>query len=136
MTKGIDYGMGNTNVDKNNGIRYGVISQHSIMSEALADIDSVYAECECGEYCECEPIGLEYNGEGYQIIDCLDSDLMIIKSDYYTFAAFCSPCVPGAGNLDESCDDGIKTYCLDSSWFDNNIAPYPIYKVSDNSRVN
>lgn len=32
--------------------------------------------------------------------DCLDNDAFIIKSPYYTYAQFCSPCVPGAGNLD------------------------------------
>jgi len=30
MSKGIDYGMGQTNIDPENGIRYGVISQYSL----------------------------------------------------------------------------------------------------------
>ena len=60
---------------------------------------------------------------------------MILKSDYYTHAQFCSPCVPGAGNLDSPCDSGEKAYCLGHDWFEDGIAPYPVYRVSDNARI-
>jgi hypothetical protein len=38
MSAGIDYGMGTSNRDAKTGIRYGVISQHSINPDALGDI--------------------------------------------------------------------------------------------------
>jgi hypothetical protein len=47
-----------------------------------------------------EPCGWYVDDGEYLISNCLDNDAMIIKSPYYTYAQFCSPCVPGAGNLD------------------------------------
>jgi hypothetical protein len=175
---GIDYGMGLANIDHETGIRYGVISQHSISSWALSeDMESVYAgpfcpECgnedlvnaedmteamnewpvakyNCADYacglCEIlfgsesafseEASGLEYNSDGYTIIDCLITDLMVIASPYYTHAPFCSPCVPGAGDLDSAREDGVRAYCLGHDWFDGDEAPYPVYRVSDDSLV-
>ncbi len=45
-----DYGMGLTNIDKETGIRYGVISQHEVL-QAWADSSEAYygkpEECEC-----------------------------------------------------------------------------------------
>jgi hypothetical protein len=140
---GIDYSLGKSNFDKNTGIHFGVISSRSIMPEAYADIEPIYPECEkcdeqdqCeyfkdGEYCDAEPIGLEYEDKEYHIIDCLDSDLMVLKSPYYTFSQFCSPCVPGAGNLDSPCPTGVKTYCLGDDWFENGVAPYLVFKVAE-----
>jgi len=71
-----------------------------------------------------EPSFIEYHettpdGE-IVIIDCLDSDLMITKSPFYTLAPYCSPCCPGAGNLDDSTGrSGVKTYCLPIDFFDS-----------------
>ena len=174
---GIDYGLGRTNIDHATGIRYGVISQHSV-SQAWADSSEAdYGEpaCpQCGgkavEYdsdlhhafdhrkrrygddyacvaCACsfstddvyaeDPCGYFYDDAGYQIVDCLDSDIMVLKSPYYTIAPFCSPCVPGAGNLDDASDspepnerDGVRTYCLGHDWFEDNKAPYAVYSVA------
>lgn len=178
-TLGIDYGMGTTNRDSANGIRYGVISQHSILCEALNDFESDYGDptCpKCGsvvktledgvscfetgesfeqyrhgcadftcERCEhtldsqdCysdEAIGFHYSEGGYELTNCLDSDIFVIKSPYYTFAQFCSPCVPGAGNLDSAMDDGVKTYCLGHDWFEDGKAPYPVYFVETEKLV-
>jgi len=164
MDKGIDYSMGSANLDKENGIHYGVISQHSIMGEAMDSFEYDYLiSCpHCGEDKEdklkemrngkykclsCkkaiepdnltsdEPAGFHYENEGYQIIDCLDTDLMILKSPYYTFAQFCSPCVPGAGNLDTPIKDGVKTYALGHDWFENEKAPYPLYDVKTEKEI-
>src|SRR6266566_4588174 len=71
----------------------------------------------------------------YLLTDCLDSDVFVLKSPYYTFAQYCSPCVPGAGNLNSYCRDGVKTYCLGHDWFDNGKAPYPVYSVETNKEV-
>jgi len=41
-------------------------------------------------------------------VNCLDSDILVTKSPFYTYAPFCSPCVPGAGNLDSTVPIGIE----------------------------
>lgn len=172
---GIDYGHGSTNRDPATGIRYGVISQHSVgqawFDEAEADygkptcpkcgndaceVDSVPEASEWEQYghgcvdyaCEsCEhfldssdvfgddPIGWNYSGDGYELTDCLDSDIFVLMSPFYTLAQFCSPCVPGAGNLDSPMDEGVKTFCLGHDWFEDQKAPYRVFRVSDDTEV-
>jgi hypothetical protein len=162
---GIDYSAGVENRDKETGIHYGVISQHSLHPESANDIyfkGSVYTpycpkcgneiaeeNAEEGYTCECgyeikyseemygdEPSYIDHDsGDGIRITGCLDSDFMILKSPYYTHAQFCSPCVPGAGNLNSPCPNGPKTYCLPSDYFGDEGAPYPIFLVETNERV-
>jgi endogenous inhibitor of DNA gyrase (YacG/DUF329 family) len=170
---GIDYSMGQSNVDKATGIHFGVISLHSISPEAWDLVEYDYGDPTCpmcngpaveydeskhaglvefgyaGEYtCESckialsadvvfadEPIGFKYERDGYKLADCLDSDMFVALSPYYTFAQYCSPCVPGAGNLDIPCPDGPKTYCLDHEWFESGKAPYTVFRVIDNTKV-
>ena len=172
----IDYGRGLTNIDHATGIRYGVISQHSVSGDALNDLTTEYGDPACptcggavvaadapeadadwndGKDYAClacqvcywsdrvfpdEPIGLSYTEDGYRLTDCLDSDLFVLASPFYTYAPFCSPCVPGAGNLDEASPDakdirGVRTYCLGHDWFENGVAPYPIFRVADDTVV-
>lgn len=54
--KGIDYGMGKVNIDKENGIRYGVISSNDVMPEFWNDEsepDYGAPHCpKCGNECE------------------------------------------------------------------------------------
>lgn len=46
------------------------------------------------------PIAYTYNDDGYICTqDGDDTDIFVIKSPYYTYAALCSPCAPGAGYL-------------------------------------
>ena len=161
---GIDYGMGRTNIDPETGIRYGVISQHSIMPEAMEDMEPDYGLPTCPEcgidvreskedesedyFCpECgmsywseevfpeEALSFAYDKEGYKLTQCLDNDIFVTKSPYYTFAQYCSPCVPGAGNLDTPCQNGPKTYCLGHDWFSDGKAPYPVFEVSTGREV-
>lgn len=82
-----------------------------------------------------EAIGWNLDDGEYQASDCLDSDIIIMKSPYYTHACFCSPCVPGAGNLNSDDPDGVKTYCFGHDWFEDGKAPYPVYSVADDSEV-
>ncbi len=206
MSAGIDYGLGRTNIDLTTGIRFGVISQHSI-SQAWADSSEAdygkptCPKCSndvfvCGDYSHntegwprlyshgCEDYGCEScehildssdvfgdellgwsvdDGE-YKMVDCLDSAVMVLWSPYYTFAPFCSPCVPGAGNLDGANngaiitsleaskggnlpgvteDDryallqsrGVKTYCVGHDWFENGRAPYPVFSIATGEEV-
>lgn len=49
-----------------------------------------------------EAIGFYVDDGVLQATTCLDSDIMVLKSPYYTIAPPCSPCVPQAGNLDDA----------------------------------
>lgn len=83
-----------------------------------------------------------YEKDGYQLSNCLVIDVFVSKSPYFTYAPYCSPCVPGAGNLDsiriESCHEKsgyAKCFCLDGSFFDDGRAPYPMWRVDGGSLV-
>ena len=82
-----------------------------------------------------EAIGWKYEADGYQLADCLENDVMVLASSFYTFAQYCSPCVPGAGNLDNPIEDGAKTYCLGHDWFEEGKAPYPVFSVETGAEV-
>ncbi len=142
--KGIDYGLGQANIDKETGIRYGVINQNEVgqawfesskavypnevfcpgcgneltlvsegKSKQLPDNqgvsieDDVYHCDHCNEdiyssdiNMEIDPIGFKYEEEGYICTQSSDdTDIFIIKSPYFTYCQFCSPCAPGAGYL-------------------------------------
>ena len=88
--------------------------------------DQVYGE---------EMIGWSHDADGYKLTDCLDTDIFILESPYYTMAQYCSPCVPGAGNLDSPCANGPKTYALGHDWFEGGKAPYPLYSVETGLQV-
>ena len=173
---GIDYGLGKSNVDLETRIRYGMIRQHSLDSDALQEvyegedmgftdqrdalIDELartikatvedYGRITDDEARECaEEIadGIEwgdtdnsgpyvYDSEVLKLQTTNDNgDLWVFKSPFYTHTQFCSPCVPGAGNLDTYCVDGPKTYCLSHDWFEAGIAPYPVYSVATGKEV-
>jgi hypothetical protein len=123
---GIDYGNSKTNIDTTTGIRYGVIRLHSI-NDSFDYFSPVYDE-DADEFSD--PVCFEYSDEGFELRYNPDSSFIwVFKSPYVTECKFCSPCVPGAGDLDNPIKDGIKTYCLDSSWFENKTAPYPYTKI-------
>jgi len=88
------------------------------------------------EYGECQEAGPFAWSEGdYNVQTTSSNELWVFKSPFYTFAQFCSPCVPGAGNLNTYCPDGPKTYCLGHDWFEEGKAPYPVYRVSDDAVI-
>lgn len=201
---GIDYGMGLANVDTKTGIRYGVISQHSLsdwINDVISDgayygeptcgkcgdsdhthessaVNGRFACTECAELADdgaetcadcgqalmqidsdkdyhctkCaesfwsdfafseEMVGWSHEDDGYKLTDCLQNDVFVILSPYYTYAQFCSPCVPGAGNLDSPIENTFeadlpKVYCLGHDWFESGKAPYRVFRVSDGSEV-
>lgn len=83
-------------------------------------------------------VGREYITERYKAIQLEEGENIVVeKSPYFTYSRLCSPCYPNAGDLasgiaivvDES--SGYKTYCFGHTWYENGIAPFPIYKVSD-----
>lgn len=96
-----------------------------------------------------------YERDGYKLTGCLSNDLFVIRSPFFTVAQFCSPCVPGAGNLDSPFEsvnnqeglDGVdylneaesagfpRVYCLGHDWFESNMAPYAVYSVETGKLV-
>lgn len=72
-----------------------------------------------------------YEKDGFKI-QSDETDLWVLKSPYFTYAQFCSPCAPGACYLTNPLDEPHaenKCYCLGSDWFEDEKAPYPIYSV-------
>ncbi len=89
-----------------------------------------------------EPIGHKLEDTEYLAIDCLDSDVMIIRAPFYTLAPFCSPCVPGAGNLDNANtpteplnEEWSKAYCFGHDYFEDHRAPYRVFSVATGEEV-
>lgn len=62
MSKSIDYGMGQTNIDRANGIRYGVISINALNEWAWDSFEADYGEPTCPE---CGSILSEYDNEAH-----------------------------------------------------------------------
>lgn len=167
MGRGIDYGMGQTNVGKD-GIRFGVINMNDLSQWAWEDVESDYGEPTCGHcgnevtddipedspdqtgeywcaHCEHfldsedvygdEPIGHTIDTDGIKAQIDTDGDAFVLESPYFTRAAFCSPCAPGACYLTSPCDDGERCYCFGHDWFDGGAAPYPVYSVATGERI-
>mgnify|MGYP007023416634 CR=1 FL=1 len=151
---GIDYGLGMANRDPKSGIRYGVISLHSISSDywdrleqedatacpycgdAVKKSRSKTWDCfcpTCQEHFFWENVASDdpdapfsYKGDGYKI-EGSGMDMFVTKSRFFTHAVFCSPCAPGAGDLDSPHPEGVRTFCLGHEWFETGVAPYPVY---------
>jgi hypothetical protein len=100
---------------------------------------------------ECDDRSWLWEKDGYELSNCLITDIFVGKSPYFTYAPECSPCVPNAGNLDSAeWFDGaepslkaahivaertalrkgwLKTYCLGHDMFEGGNAPYPVWSV-------
>ena len=166
MSYGLDWGRGETNIDKETGIRFGVIRHNEVFHVWAEDSESLYEMCEDEleeneEWEENEeleyvsgPTAYVYNKNGYKCYQsCDDFDIFVEKSSYFTYARFCSPCAPGAVSLmewievDSSYKGGAhdkcgvplenqRGYCFGHEWFENGKAPYPVYSVETGKLVN
>ena len=135
--RGIDYSLPNSTVnrDSKTGIRYGVISQNAVLQAWADSAEAEYnADLDEDELTVADP-DYWYVDDGtyvaYQKSD--SSDICIILSPYYTYAQFCSPCVPGACNLDAPLSEpheANKCYCFGLDWFEDGNAPYDIYEIA------
>lgn len=84
-----------------------------------------------------EPAGWICTDEEYpgSFVDS-SNDVWCVKSPYYTFAQFCSPCAPGACYLENYLEPGTgaKAYCFGPDCFDQSdeyrALPYPVYSVA------
>jgi hypothetical protein len=84
------------------------------------------------------PISFSYEQDGYTSECGEDGDIFILRSPYFTYAQFCSPCAPGACyllNALESHDADNKAYCFGHDWFEDGQAPYPVYSVATGELV-
>lgn len=116
----------------------GVLEQCASTAQANRFVDCAIdaIESDLGELYESDDShDFFYERNGYEIVQCLDNDLFVLASPFYTHAQFCSPCVPGAGNLDSPCDSGPKTFCLGHDFFDGGKAPYTVRSVANGSVV-
>jgi hypothetical protein len=140
---GIDYSLGQANRNQETGIHYGVIHHREVGQYWYDESEPHYSdECECEEQfdfgCECDPISLHIEEDDISAEQPYDDpDIFVLKSKYYTWAQYCSPCAPGAGYLMNFTDPGIgiKAYCFGHDWFENEKAPYPVYDVKTNGLV-
>ena len=134
--QGIDYGLGRANINSLSGIRYGVIHQNEVL-QSWADSSEPYYGKHTDDFTdddwECaEPISYFIDDNEYEA-ECSDNvDIFITRSEYFTYAQFCSPCAPGACYLTSPLNDKVdnnKAYCFGHDWFEDGIAPYPVYSV-------
>jgi len=121
-----------TNMDIKTGIRFAVIPMQEIQEAWCISCEQDFNE-------DIDPVGEYYNDEGYECTrQCDDSDIIITKSPYFTYAQFCSPCFPGGCYLLEPLDEPIqnnKCYCFGEDWFEDNMNPYDIYSVETGQLV-
>jgi len=166
------------NYDEKTGISFGVISQNSINLQSVDswyDNDSVYddyvTELEesvkngdiTDEEMEDNLQNYDNDYHHYYVVDDdgIDAEYFsdlnswyITRSPYYTFTKQCSPCCPGAGDLDSpitlddiecktpnfynvfSPDGHKKAYCLPKEYFDEYAEiPYRVFRVEDDQEV-
>ena len=176
------------NFDETTGIRYGVISPHSISSFALDDIyqkgidphyeygrEELMKELE--SFCDDHNLKFHhintdsfideysdnYQGNDDGQMDYSDNEytihvsgdnfgIFVMKSPYYTYCRGCSPCAPGAGDLDSPIDPtnlkldalehiSAKTLCLGPEWFDKEESEYArkisyrVFRVDNDQEV-
>jgi ribosomal protein L37AE/L43A len=165
MGAGIDYGRGLANIDHETGIRYGVLPVHAVGqtwydaaeddygpgncgycgSENISATDEHEMNWKCNDCGETfadwerwpdEPRGFTYEDSDYSMSQGGEStDIFVLRSPYYTWCRYCSPCAPGAGYLLAQDAEGIKAYCPGHDWFESGVAPYAVYRVADDTLI-
>jgi hypothetical protein len=100
---------------------------------------------------------MDYSDSEYDLHVSGDNfGIFVMRSPYYTYCRGCSPCAPGAGDLNSPITDkdqladcmSLKTIfsagkalCLGHEWFDQDNdqysrkIPYRVFRVSDDSEV-
>jgi hypothetical protein len=142
---GTDWSRGQSNIDHKTGIHYGVISMHEVTQTWCDSSEGVFEYyCpECSTHLKrgydakrcpacyrkidpdydfdmVDPVAFVYKGNGYVAEQTqYDPDIFILKSPYFTYCQFCSPCAPGAGYIMNSVEDGVKAYCFGHDWFED-----------------
>jgi hypothetical protein len=100
--------------------------EKQLAEKIIEDLEFDWQNDGCARY--------SYKKDGLAFNVCSDGEIFATASPFYTLAAFCSPCAPGAGYLGS--DGDVKTYCLGPDWFDEHSPmPYRCFSVSDDSEV-
>jgi len=85
------------------------------------------------------PTYFSYEEDGYCAVQNEDdTDIFILKSPYFTYAQFCSPCAPGAIYITNSLQNKMENnrgYCFGPEWFEGGTAPYTIYSVETGEEI-
>lgn len=89
--------------------------------EQIDDNDQCYGD---------SPDSQTYDQDGIKAELMETGEIWVFASPYVTNTQFCSPCMPGAGNLDMPCPNGPLTFALPNEWFEENKAPYEYVKIS------
>ena len=165
---GIDYaGPASTvNRDLETGIRYGILPLGEICQAWGDSSDPDYGPPTCGEcgneakpsssakgeyYCPTckvwfngeyaygdEPVSNVLDDGEYKAFDDDSGDVWWVKSPYYTYAQYCSPCAPGACHLSnprEPDSGAAKCYCPGHDWFEEGKAPFKMWRVDNDEEV-
>ena len=89
---------------------------------------------------------IDYSDKDYTLHISGDNfGIFVMKSPFYTYCRKCSPCAPGAGDLNnpldieeiEVLDNYDRAYCLDKSYFDDEYQkiPYRVFRVDNDEEV-
>ena len=82
-----------------------------------------------------EPHAFIFENEEYILESCFNNtEIFVLKSPYYMRCRFCSPCAPGAGDINTPDENGILAYCLGPDWFED-PPEYKIYRVDNHEEV-
>lgn len=94
--------------------------------------ESFWSDVAYGE----SPLSFKLDDGEYQATQSGDDhDIFVLKSPYFTRAQFCSPCAPGACYLLNPTEDGEKAYCFGHDFFEDEKAPYPVFRVDTGEEV-
>jgi len=135
-------GTGLVNCDTETGTPYGVVSMNALedwvfdeffnagenltarsaFEESGIDPDDDGAVQEFWDYYECdeEEYALDLPDEGLHLgLSYLGGAplVWVYKSPHVAFCRPCSPCVPGAGDLDSKVEPGMRCYDLPADWY-------------------
>lgn len=134
---GIDYGRGLVNTDGQ--FRYGVIHLNNVGQVWFDESIPFYGYVPDYEDLDfVEPISYYYEDDEYSAECGDDGDIFIVKSPFYTYAQFCSPCAPGAVNLMAPVSQEFQEcrgYCFGHDWFEKGTAPYPVFSVETGEQI-
>ena len=137
------------NYDPETGTPYGYVSMNSLEDrvwdilyngrnlseeEAIEDWRAENPEAddeqEFWDYCEIDEPIIEAEADGVQVrLSWLGgaAHLWVFKSPHVASCRACSPCAPGAGDLDSKCEpgEGIISYDLPPDWYrkENPLSP-------------